>query len=331
MTSPGARLDFVRGMGEINLAERDQTVGDTRAAQIKQASSAMYDMAATGSDDGDLWNWGMYDVQVAADIDNLIPDLTRFDTDGFSEQLYHLSVRELPWHFDDYGGRVILEVGCGLGQGLNYVSRIVGNATLVGLDLSPVAVARANARLSRGGLRYTHGDAEHLPFDDCSIDVVLNIESSHGYPDLGRFLDEVGRVLKPGGHLSHVDLFTALRYEQWVELLGERPELEVMHRRDISDQVRAAVMRRMEPHSQFRRRFDGKRMSPVARWMTQRTRILMFGGRFAGYQDGRFVDVLKKLGVIPSGRQLPVESYQHHVIRKRGRVRSDGPAGIADA
>ena len=50
------------------------------------------------------------------------------------------------------------------------------------------------------------GDAENLPFDDASFDVVTNLESSHTYPDIRAFLGQVRRVLRPGGWFLHTDL-----------------------------------------------------------------------------------------------------------------------------
>ena len=55
------------------------------------------------------------------------------------------------------------------------------------------------------GLSYVQADAENLPFDDASFDVVINVESSHCYPHIDRFLSEVRRVLAPGGCFGIVD------------------------------------------------------------------------------------------------------------------------------
>ena len=84
MTSPGARVDFVRGMSEINLGGPGQEVTPPRGEQIKAASSSMYDLATMGSTAGDLWNWGMYDETLAREIEELIPNFAGLDTDGFS-------------------------------------------------------------------------------------------------------------------------------------------------------------------------------------------------------------------------------------------------------
>ena len=56
-----------------------------------------------------------------------------------------------------------------------------------------------------------------LPFEDAEFDAVLNVESSHCYPDRARFFREVYRVLKPGGHFLYTDFTPS----------GTRPEDEL--------------------------------------------------------------------------------------------------------
>ena len=60
-----------------------------------------------------------------------------------------------------------------------------------------------------------HGNAESLPFADESFDAVINVEASHGYPDFPRFLAEVARVLRPGGHFLYADFRGFLEYDDW--------------------------------------------------------------------------------------------------------------------
>lgn len=50
------------------------------------------------------------------------------------------------------------------------------------------------------------GNAEHLPFPARSFDIVLNVESSHLYTNINKFLEEVYRVLKPDGYFCWADL-----------------------------------------------------------------------------------------------------------------------------
>lgn len=105
-----------------------------------------------------------------------------------------------------FEGLEALEVGSGRGGGAGFVARRFRPRRMVGLELSEVALRFARDAFSIvPGLSFEGGDAENLPFPDASFDVVLNVESSHCYPDLPRFLAEVRRVLKPGGRFTLAD------------------------------------------------------------------------------------------------------------------------------
>ena len=69
----------------------------------------------------------------------------------------------------------------------------------IGVDLNPIAVNFCNEHYKTPGLSFAQGNAEKLPFEDNSQDIVLNVESSHRYSSMSNFLSEVKRVLKPGG------------------------------------------------------------------------------------------------------------------------------------
>ncbi len=125
------------------------------------------------------------------------------EPDRYSIQLYHRVATEA----GSLEGKDVLEVGSGRGGGASYVSRYLKPRTIVGADFSKHATDLANARLARDGLTYIEGDAEKLPFEADSFDVVLNVESSHCYPSRPKFFAEVRRVLRPGGVLSLVDMF----------------------------------------------------------------------------------------------------------------------------
>jgi len=107
----------------------------------------------------------------------------------------------------DLAGKRVLEVGCGRGGGTAYVAKYHGAAKAVGVDYSPVTVKRAQTLNGETDvLSYAFGDAEKLPFEDGSFDVVVNIESSHCYSDMDAFLREVARVLTPGGSFTWADM-----------------------------------------------------------------------------------------------------------------------------
>lgn len=102
-------------------------------------------------------------------------------------------------------GRDVLEVSCGRGGGSSFVARYLAPRTVTGVDRSEGAVAFCARRHAVANLAFRVGDAESLPFDDESFDVVLNVESSHCYGSMVQFLREVRRVLRPGGHFSWAD------------------------------------------------------------------------------------------------------------------------------
>ena len=99
----------------------------------------------------------------------------------------------------------MLEVGCGRGGGASFVKRYLEPQTLTGLDRTRRAIAFCRGHYDTPGLSFVRGDAEALEFDEDTFDAVVNVESSHCYGAIDRFLAGVRRVLKPGGHLLYAD------------------------------------------------------------------------------------------------------------------------------
>jgi ubiquinone/menaquinone biosynthesis C-methylase UbiE len=123
------------------------------------------------------------------------------DSDRFGLQLYAKVAGAV-----DLSGKEVLEVGCGRGGGTAFVFDRLRPRSVTGIDLAEKAIARCQAAYQRPGLTFVAGDAENLPFPDGSFDVVLNVESSHCYPDVRRFLDEAYRVLRHRGLLLLADV-----------------------------------------------------------------------------------------------------------------------------
>jgi ubiquinone/menaquinone biosynthesis C-methylase UbiE len=97
-----------------------------------------------------------------------------------------------------------LDIGCGTGELLARLPEW-GKIRLAGLDIAPNMVAAAREKLGPGpDLRV--GDAESLPWESASFDLVLCTNSFHHYPDPDRSLAEMRRVLKRNGHLLLADI-----------------------------------------------------------------------------------------------------------------------------
>lgn len=102
--------------------------------------------------------------------------------------------------FEEATGLQVLEIGVGMGADHVRFAQ-AGPARLVGLDLTPRAVALTRERAAGLGVDATVfvGDAEHLAFPDHLFDLVYSWGVLHHSPDTQAALREVRRVLRPGG------------------------------------------------------------------------------------------------------------------------------------
>lgn len=107
----------------------------------------------------------------------------------------------------------VLEVGCGRGGGSYYIKRYLKPKTMVGADFCEKALAFCNEYYSIEGLSFKAANAESLPFEDNSFDVVVNVESSHCYGSMDAFLTEVRRVLRLGGYFLLADFREKFRID----------------------------------------------------------------------------------------------------------------------
>lgn len=153
----------------------------------------------------------------------------------YSIQLYHRLAAAVPLQ-----GRDLVEVGCGRGGGLDYICRTFKPRTALGIDLDPTAAEFGNRHYKTSGLKFTQGDAQKLDLPDASADVILNVESSHRYPDMEAFLKEVVRLLRPGGYF----LYTDFRYPNEMETLLKQLKntgLQIIDEQNINPNVVLAL------------------------------------------------------------------------------------------
>lgn len=144
-----------------------------------------------------LMNYGYVDLRADAPTVSLDPT---DEPNRLCLQLYHHVASGIDLRRLD-----VLEVGSGRGGGASYVKRCLSPKSMTGVDYSENAVEFCNQTHAASGVKYVHGDAESLPFEDATFDAVLNVESSHCYGSMAKFLSEVSRVLRPGGHLLWAD------------------------------------------------------------------------------------------------------------------------------
>jgi ubiquinone/menaquinone biosynthesis C-methylase UbiE len=101
--------------------------------------------------------------------------------------------------FTRYHGKKVLEVG--VGAGTDHLQWKRAGTDLYGVDLTQAAIETTRARLAMYGFdsNLQRIDAERLPFDDNSFDVVYSWGVIHHSERPDKILEEVRRVLKPGG------------------------------------------------------------------------------------------------------------------------------------
>jgi len=142
-------------------------------------------------------NYGYVDLNPGA---KKIALCTEDEKDRYCIQLYHAVVGLI-----DFTDLHVLEVGCGRGGGASYMMRYLQPRSLVALDRCTTAVQFCRTHYAVKDLSFSQGDALALPFIDNIFDVVVNVESSHCYRSMERFLSEVVRVLRPDGYLLFAD------------------------------------------------------------------------------------------------------------------------------
>ncbi len=204
-----------------------------------------------------------------------------------SAQFYHHVASGI-----DLRGLDVLEVGCGRGGGASFVMRYHRPKSLLGIDLAKNAILFCTEHHIVDGLRFMQGNAEDLQVDDCSMDVVINIESSHCYGNMERFVSEVFRVLRPWGHLLLADHGDKARMDGVRELFL-LSGFEIVKEEKINDNVIRALDLENDKRLDLIRRF--------APWVSR-----SFSKQFAGVKGSRIYRALT------SGEEI----YINYVLRK---------------
>ena len=107
------------------------------------------------------------------------------------------------------GDRVV-DVGCGAGIDSLIAARMVGGTgRVIGVDMTPAMLERARASaatLAAPNVEFRAGYAEALPIEDARADVVISNGVMNLFPDKLAGLEEMARVLRPGGRLQIGDI-----------------------------------------------------------------------------------------------------------------------------
>jgi ubiquinone/menaquinone biosynthesis C-methylase UbiE len=120
----------------------------------------------------------------------------------------------------------VIDVGCGTGRLLRAASVRWPEAQLLGVDPAERMVAEAT-RLNPNAI-FKLASAESLPFPDQTADIVLSSLSFHHWANQGKGLQEIARVLRPGGFFCLADHSIILLAKLFGEKVKSREQIRAL-------------------------------------------------------------------------------------------------------
>ena len=136
---------------------------------------------------------------------------------------YHRYNEYGPWFddvvkFEQWKDKDVLEIGVGLGS--DHYRFASNNNRMTALDLSREHLRHTKKHLELEGLstESVYGDAENIPFEDNKFDLVYSFGVLHHTPGTEQAIDEIYRVLKPGGQ-AIVGLYHRDSYFYWLRTM----------------------------------------------------------------------------------------------------------------
>lgn len=136
--------------------------------------------------------------------------------------------------FGEVKGKSILDIGCGRGGGTKILKKLYDFSEVFGCDLNVANIN--NCKLEPMGCFFKLDDAQYLgKFKSGYFDFIINVESSHCYPDHNKFFNSVKRVLKRDGLFITADIIDPARCSHYFHCIHQH--FKVIEIEDITSNV----------------------------------------------------------------------------------------------
>jgi ubiquinone/menaquinone biosynthesis C-methylase UbiE len=122
----------------------------------------------------------------------------------------------------------ILDVGCGGGRTIQKLAALATEGMVYGVDYAKGSVAASRGKnaelIQTGRVEIAQAAVSQLPFPDDKFDLVTAVETQYYWPDLVKDMQEILRVLKPGGKL----IVIAESYKKGAYNTLQRPVMKLL-------------------------------------------------------------------------------------------------------
>lgn len=136
---------------------------------------------------------------------------------------------------------VVLDIGCGGGEAIQQLTLRATNGKIYGIDHSDSMVNLAKktnrAEIAKNRIKIKQASVSRLPFSSGTFDFVTALETIQFWPNLAADLQEVSRVLKPGGEFLIVNRYPPenSRYVEFLQIKSSRAYQEWLTAAEFTD------------------------------------------------------------------------------------------------
>lgn len=201
----------------------------------------------------------------------------------------------------------VVDAGCGVGGTAIRLAQLHG-CRVTGVNISRLQLDLCQKKVNDAGLadriKCEYADCSvHLPFEDSSVDVVVNIESACHYADRFQFLQEVRRILKKGGRIAAQDWMACDNlapglYEKYIQPMCDLTAIPGLDNpSSYKTKLENAGLKVLEFQG-----FDGMEMGNVE--ILGHLYEQLFGLYLAGADNSEFLDFMKWISSLHSAWKL---------------------------